>query len=156
MILGTPLATAAYVYTQKPILFDSWFGVKHKKASAIEDQYVIDEKQYGQNVKAMMYRLQKSDLKICYDQYLNSTPNTEEGAVQYSWYIDSSGKLNDLNMIHTDFSNTLFEDCITRNVEKLSFSQPPNTHGILVRHKFQFKKRELAEVVFSKEERSHQ
>lgn len=91
-------------------------------------------------------------LQVCYNSLIQRRPGTDNGMVQVHWVSDAEGKIDYLNLVHSDFSDEEFTGCVVTQLKTARQPATKDRAGILVSHKFKFKRRDGGNADFASQE----
>jgi TonB family protein len=74
-------------------------------------------------VIAKVIKRHENEIKYCYEQELNKTPNLS-GKVAVQFVIDPTGAVSEGNVTETSLNNTTTESCMLSRIRRWKFPEP--------------------------------
>ncbi|HEX4620319.1 MAG TPA: TonB family protein, partial [Myxococcaceae bacterium] len=92
----------------------------------------------SKDVIAKVIKRHENEIKFCYEQELNKTPNLN-GKVAVQWVIDPTGSVSDANVTETSLSNNNAESCMLARIRRWKFPSPEGGGVVTVTFPWIFK-----------------
>jgi TonB family protein len=92
----------------------------------------------SKDVIAKVIKRHENEIKFCYEQELNKTPNLN-GKVAVQWVIDPAGSVSDANVTETSLSNNNTESCMLARIRRWKFPSPEGGGVVTVTFPWIFK-----------------
>lgn len=88
------------------------------------------------------------ELQACYEALLAGEPDVEEGTVHVHMTITENGDVDLLKMIHSDLSDSEFNECVLEKIKSAKVPASSDRVGVIISHKFNFHKRNVGSLEF--------
>lgn len=89
-----------------------------------------------------------SEFELCYENFLRTSPQNEEGKVVVQWLIQPDGTLKEPSVKDSTLQDESLHGCMLAVLPTLHFGKPPGDETLRVAHTFKFKRKSPTEVVF--------
>jgi hypothetical protein len=89
-----------------------------------------------------------NELQACYESYLSRDPKSDDGQVLFHMKLSTSGEVNYLEMVHSDFDDHGFIDCVTNKVRAMREPASSDRVGVLIAHRFKFHRKDREHMDF--------
>lgn len=99
-------------------------------------------------VKGSSFVAVNNELKVCYESMVIRNPATDDGNVLFHMTLNQAGTVSFLKLIHSDFAENQFIDCVTEKIKEMRTQVPDDRVGVLIAHKFKFHRRDEAQMDF--------
>lgn len=125
------------------------FQQKSKRAKMTPAELMpLESKQQGRRpmssyeMNQVKNTITKSSPKIqeCYSKYLETNPAVTDGKAFLDWNILKDGKVENPQLISTDFQEPNFQTCMTNTLTSITFPEIPEGRKVYISHTFNFKK----------------
>ena len=168
LLAAGPLAGASFYAFKKPAMPASTTA-KVKRVKPVVASATQNLDRYRKEVVHQSLAQHQSEFELCYNQFLNSSPQGSEtesqnerepsgaqdphdpkaqGSITLNWLIDSEGRPNEVRVAETNMGNPTLEACVVGAVQKLEMAPPPNQVPLMIAHRFKFRNRTPEKLEF--------
>ncbi len=81
-----------------------------------------------------------SDIRTCYESYLEAGPAVDEGKITIDWQIDADGKVVKPAVVTSDLDGESLVDCLVARFAGFEFPPPPDRRKTYAVHTFVFRR----------------
>lgn len=82
------------------------------------------------------------ELQSCYKDYLKSSPKITDGEIKIDWQVKENGSVENTQIIISQFADEAFKKCMTDNISKWEFPEPPIKKYVVHTFKFSDEKKD--------------
>lgn len=160
MFLGASLSVSVmFAYNHLGLKFDynkilRSLQIAEKAEAAPQKMKALEKSRQG-NVSPATLLKNDSALQGCYENLLarDATNQVEramaqEGIVHVHMTIDPVGNVNNLKLIHSDFADLQFQDCVLQKIKATRVPATADRMGVVISHRFRFKKKQSDQLSF--------
>lgn len=115
-----------------------------KKPLAVAKQ----QKPLRGEVRGVSYAEVNSQLKSCYESLLIRDSGVNDGDVLFHMMLSKAGTVEFLKLVHSDFSESQFEECVTEKVKEMRTPASTDRAGVLIAHRFKFHRNDQSNIDF--------
>ena len=99
-------------------------------------------------VESVSFAKIDNELQACYESYLTRDPKADDGQMLFHLMIGEAGEINFLEMVHSDFEEDRFVQCVTDNIRLVRTPASADRVGVLIAHKFKFHRKDHSHLDF--------
>lgn len=108
----------------------------------------VDVKPRKAIVRGTSYKAVQNEMKSCYESMLVRNPELSNGDVLFHFTFNKSGSVHALELVHSDFPEEQFQNCVTQKVKEMQTDVAPERIGILIAHRFKFHRKDETNIQF--------
>lgn len=119
-----------------------WFYVSQSTSISKSNLAAIAQSQNNYKNQAVKNTLRKHaiELQKPWLDYLAMKPNVTQGSLEVDWQIDPQGKVEEPNVVFSDFPQDELGESILKILGTIRFPPPPFNQKIYMSHLFKFEK----------------
>ena len=103
------------------------------------------ERQIAQAKPSITPQIRQDKLEACYENFLKTKPQVDEGTLVVRWDINSKGQVSTTKVVESDLKDKKFTNCVIESLKQAHFPQTA-TYPKSVAHKYNFKRRSPASL----------
>jgi hypothetical protein len=126
----------------------SFFLAKRLHRAAKKPKVVAEIKPPRGEVKGASFAQVNDQLKSCYESLLIRDSAVNDGDVLFHMKLSNTGTVEFLKLVHSDFTESQFEECVTEKVKEMRRPASNDRAGVLIAHRFKFHRNDQGAIDF--------